>query len=407
VNFVTRWSQRRRAPEGVDPAALREATRPEPRRTRSWSFEEAREQAERLNELAVMSLFLHSAGTVEELLALFLERSPRATGAVVTYPLLLDRRRDVLHAAPVANLQDQAIEQASLAADVSLVDLDYPLELRSWRRNVMESGEVAITDDLKEVLGDVLEKDACDAIRRQLQITSVAVAPLVMEGETFGLCVFMYSGKEPDVEILELTAGHCTLALKDLLSGEESTRFGGIDTVTWVYSRGHLLEALDAEVVRARRNGRGLSLVLFDVDEFAQFNTSYGHTLGDRLLRAVAMNIASAIAPPEIVARYGGDEFAVLLPEANRAGAVELTSAIMAKLKALSVFDNEAGEPQGISVSAAIVSYPEDGSDREELLAAVEISIEQAKEENRAARAPARELTAVQQLRIAGRRGAA
>src|SRR5207302_1821432 len=64
---------------------------------------------------SVLSLFIHSAGTLEEMFSLFLERAPRVSGAVVTYPLLLDRRRDILHANPLANITDAGIEQACLA----------------------------------------------------------------------------------------------------------------------------------------------------------------------------------------------------------------------------------------------------------------------------------------------------
>lgn len=391
-----------RKPEGLDPEGLRRAARPD--RRRNLSPEDAQVRAERLSELAVLSLFLHSAGTMEEMLALFLERSPRVTGAVVSFPLLLDRRRDILHAGPLANVEDNGIEQACLASNVNLPELELPLPVRSWRRQVMEGGEVVMTEDLREVFDGGLDSDACESIRKHLQVTRVAAVPLVMEGETFGLCVFMFSGVEPDVEILELVAGHCTLALKDLMAGEETTRFGGIDPVTWVYTRRHFLEALEMEVLRARRYARGLSVITLDLDEFGEFNASFGHTLGDRVLRAVAMTLAGSIAPPEMVARYGGDEFVVLLPETNRAAAVELTASIMNKLARLSVFDDDAGEKQGISVSVAIVSYPEDGSTREEILASAEVGIEQAKEDRREALNPGRDLTPVQKLRISGRR---
>ena len=402
MKFVPRWSSRRH--ENADPEAFRRTARSDRRRVRSDDIAEVQEAAERLNELAVMSLFLHSAGTMEEMLALFLERSTRVSGATVTYPLLLDRRRDLLQALPLANIEDEGLDRASCAANVNLVDLEYPLPLRSWRRSVMEGGEVVLADDLEVVLGDVLGRDACERVRKQLRITKVGVVPLVMEGEAFGLCVFLFSGVEPDVDVLELAAGHCTLAIKDLMAGEESTRFGGIDPVTWVHSRGFFLEALESEVTRARRYNRGLSVVLFDLYDFSEFNASYGHTLGDRLLRSFAMTLAGSITLPEIVARFGGDEFAVLLPETNRAGAVELTSSVVKKLSTLSVFGSDAGGIDAVTASAAIVSYPEDGSSRDELLAAMEIALEQSKEERRAARHPQVELTAVQQLRLAGRR---
>jgi diguanylate cyclase (GGDEF)-like protein len=270
----------------------------------------------------------------------------------------------------------------------------------------MESGEVTVTDDIKAVLGSVLSKESCDGLRSQLEIQKVAVVPLVMEGESFGVTVFMYSGNEPDVDTLELTAGHITLALKALMFGEETTRFGGIDPVTWAHGRGFFLEALDSEVQRARRFGRGLSMVFMDLDEFGEFNANYGHTLGDRVLRSVAMTLASSIALPEIVSRYGADEFAVLLPESNRAMAVELTASVIRRLEELNVF-GDGHEEVRISASAAIVSFPEDGASREELLASAEMSLEQAKQERRLARQPKRELTPVQKLRLEGRRHSA
>lgn len=395
---------KRNRPEGLDPERLRQATRTDARRESPATEAELRERAERLHELAVLSLFLHSAGTLEEMLSLFLERSPRVTGAVVTYPLLLDRRRDLLTASHLASVDDPGLEQGSLAANENLADLEFTLPLRSWRRAVMEGGEVALGDDLRDLMEDVIGKEACDRVRRSLEITRVATVPLVMEGEVFGLLVCLYSGREPDVEILELAAGHCTLALKALLAGEETTRFGGIDPVTWAHSRGYFLEALESEVVRARRYGRGLSVIFFDVDDFGEFNANFGHTLGDRLLRSVAMTLAAAVSPPELVARVGGDEFAVLLPESNRATAVELTARILQKMQELSIFDSNSNESQGVSLSAAIVAYPEDGGTREELLTAAEFALEQAQAEHRARRAPQRELTPVQQLRLAGRR---
>jgi GGDEF domain-containing protein len=87
--------------------------------------------------------------------------------------------------------------------------------------------------------------------------------------------------------------------------------------------------------------------------------------------------------------------------------AVELTTAIIDKLDGLSVFESDAEGKTGVSASFAIVSYPEDGSSREELLAAADISLEQSKEERRAMRMPKRQLSPVQQLRLSGRRRSA
>jgi GGDEF domain-containing protein len=84
--------------------------------------------------------------------------------------------------------------------------------------------------------------------------------------------------------------------------------------------------------------------------------------------------------------------------------AVELTTELVDKLDTLSVFETDQDGKTGVSASFAIVSYPEDGASREELLAAAEMSLEQSKEERRAMRMPKRQLTPVQQLRMSGRR---
>jgi diguanylate cyclase (GGDEF)-like protein len=322
---------------------------------------------------------------MEEMMALFLERSPRVSGAVLTYPLLLDRRRDILTAQHLGSVDDPGLETASMAANENFADLEYPLPLRSWRRAIMEGGEVAITDDMREALEGVLGPDQCREVKKALQITRVATVPLVMEGEAFGICLFMFASEEPDVELLELVAGHTTLALKDIASGEEAARFGGIDPVTWAHSRTYFLESLEAEVARAKRFGREACVVLFDIDDFGEFNGSYGHTMGDRLLRAVAMSLAAPLSAPEFVARYGGDEFAMLLPEAMRQDAQLVIKEAVRDLSELSIFENNA-DSGGVSVCCAMVSYPEDGSSREELLAAAEHEMARVKELKRAQR---------------------
>jgi hypothetical protein len=96
-------------------------------------------QVRRLHELNLLALLLHSAGTVEEMMAHFLERAPEITGAKIVYPLLLDRRRDVLHAKPLEGTNDPRLDQASLAFEAEMTQLEFPLYLRSTRRIVLEA----------------------------------------------------------------------------------------------------------------------------------------------------------------------------------------------------------------------------------------------------------------------------
>ncbi len=337
-------------------------------------------QVERLREMNVLALFLHSAGTAGEIMGLFLERAPEISGAKVVYPLLLDRRRDVLHAKPLEGTNDARLDQASLAFEAEMTQLEFPLYLRSSRRIVLEGGEVVITNSVRDLAEDVLGKQSCDSGQKKLDVKKLAMVPLVVGTESLGLVTFMFDHEEIDVEMLELLSGHCTLALKASIDQEMAGRFGEVDEVTWLYNRRYFMDALAQEIVRAHRYSRALSLVLLDIDGFTAFNESYGPSMGDKLLRSVGMTLATSLAEPEIAARYGNDEFAVILPESNRATAVALTSKLMAQVGQVTVFGGS-GPPEPVTASVVIVCYPEDGTTREELIEAAEAGLSEAKEE--------------------------
>jgi diguanylate cyclase (GGDEF)-like protein len=161
---------------------------------------------------------------------------------------------------------------------------------------------------------------------------------------------------------------------------EEMGRFGEVDQVTWLHNRRHFMEALHREVARAKRYRRSLSLIFLDIDHFSAFNESYGPTLGDRLLRSVGMLLAEMVTEPEVVARFGADEFGLILPEVNRAAAVSVTTSLMARLGQVTVFSGS-GSPEPVTASAAIVCYPEDGATARELVATAATGLEEAKRE--------------------------
>ena len=249
----------------------------------------------------MLALRLHSAGTSTEILTLFLDRAPEISGAKVVYPLLLDRRRDVLHAKPLEGTTDARLDQASLAFEAEMTQLEFPLYLRSTRRIILEGGEVVITSSVRDLAEDVLGTQSCESGQKRLDVKKLAMVPLVMNGEPLGLITFMFDHEEIDVEMLELLAGHCTLALKASLDQERrGGRFSEVDEVTWLYNRRYFLDTLAQEIVRAHRYSRPLSIVLLDIDGFTRLQRSYGPSMGDKLLRSVAMTLA-------IVAHGAGD----------------------------------------------------------------------------------------------------
>jgi diguanylate cyclase (GGDEF)-like protein len=102
---------------------------------------------------------------------------------------------------------------------------------------------------------------------------------------------------------------------------EEIYRLSTIDGLTETYNKRFFLDALERELNRAARYGRGVSLALFDIDHFKKINDTHGHLAGDYVLRELAVLVNQNIRRQDILARYGGEEFAIILPEIDIPGA--------------------------------------------------------------------------------------
>lgn len=337
------------------------------------------ERERQLHGLAVLSLFLHSTATIEEMLGMLLEQAPTVTGAVLVYPLLLERKRQTLRATILEGSTDSRLEAAMEAFQEDLTALEFSLAKNQQLYRTLEGGEVVLRDSFDILFEGVLAEEQWRPAEKALQIRKLALVPMIVENEDLGLVVFAFDREEIDVEALELLVGHLTLALRDLLVRDEAVRFSDVDPLTWVHNRRYLMHALDSEMVRAGRYGRGLSLVVLDIDGFAQFNDAYGQSMGDRLLRTVATTLAETVSPPELVARLKDDDFAVLLPETNRATAVTATTRLLASLTRVSAFSNTDQDAEPVTVSVAIACFPEDAGTPQALLERALADLESAK----------------------------
>jgi diguanylate cyclase (GGDEF)-like protein len=342
------------------------------------------ERERQLHGLGILSLFLHSTATIEELMAMLLEQAPTVTGAILVYPLLLDRKRQLLRASALQGCHDSRLEAAMEAFQEDLTALEFSLVQNNDLFKILEDGEVALRRSFATIMQGLIEEERWKAADEALGVRKIAFVPMVVESEPLGMVIFAFDREDIDIETLELLAGHLTLGLRDLLVRDEALRFSDVDPVTWVHNRRYLLHELESEMVRAGRYGRGLSLVLLDLDDFGDFNSTFGQSMGDRLLRAVATTLAETVSPPEIVARIRDDDFAVLLPETNRAAAVTTTTRLLASVAQVSIFASGDAEAQPVTVSVAITCFPEDGATPHALLERAQNDLETAKRERNA-----------------------
>jgi diguanylate cyclase (GGDEF)-like protein len=149
------------------------------------------------------------------------------------------------------------------------------------------------------------------------------------------------------------------------------------DELTGLYNRGQLFPTLEEEVQRTRRSERGFCLLMIDLDGLKAVNDSYGHHRGDEVLRQLGNVFRHSIRLVDTAYRYGGDEFLVLLPETDFAGAFVVAEKIRMGAEEIGLVAG--GGELLTSVSIGLVSCPEDGTSVEELMIAADRAMYQAK----------------------------
>jgi two-component system, cell cycle response regulator len=137
---------------------------------------------------------------------------------------------------------------------------------------------------------------------------------------------------------------------------EEIYRMTIVDGLVQIFNKRYLYEALEREMIRARRHGRDLSVVMFDIDHFKRVNDQFGHLAGDYVLKELARVVQARIRRDEVFARYGGEEFALVLPETALLGAKQLCETLREKVAEHKfTFQNES-MPVTISLGAALMA---------------------------------------------------
>jgi diguanylate cyclase (GGDEF)-like protein len=167
------------------------------------------------------------------------------------------------------------------------------------------------------------------------------------------------------------------LKLRELLRNQ-SIR----DPLTGLYNRRYLEESLNRELQRAKRAGRNLSLVMLDLDHFKHFNDTFGHQVGDILLKEVAGVIKSRVRAGDLACRYGGEEFSLIVADADTEGTHKCVESIREAVKHLSIYNR--GQTLGtITVSAGIATYPAHSANSEDLIRAADEALYRAKKAGR------------------------
>ena len=213
---------------------------------------------------------------------------------------------------------------------------------------------------------------------------SLISAPILYRGRLYGVInVNNKRSREPysddDLELLEHTAAHAAVAVANAQSYEELLDRAQHDSLTGLANHGHFWAAMAREWERADRYGRELSLVMIDLDNFKRSNDAHGHLSGDETLRAVASVLQDSARGADLAARYGGDEFAVILPETSPDGALAFAEKIRQRIES----DRIGPDGFPLTLSIGVATHPGDAESAADLVRAADRELYRAKQGGR------------------------
>ena len=151
-------------------------------------------------------------------------------------------------------------------------------------------------------------------------------------------------------KMLGAAAAVAAIAIKNMQLFLETREYGLRDSLTGCFTRGHGLELLDRELKLSSRMRRPLSIVMFDVDDFKTINDELGHLCGDELLRSVGAQLTRVLRTTDIRARYGGDEFLIILPDTPSLGAEQVAQCLCREIGTLTA----SGATRTVHVTASL-----------------------------------------------------
>jgi diguanylate cyclase (GGDEF)-like protein len=201
---------------------------------------------------------------------------------------------------------------------------------------------------------------------------TIMCVPIKSKGNILGVLeILNKTTNEPftreDLNLILRIVDHAAIAIERASLYQKMEELSITDDLTKLFNTRYLNRTLEIEINRAKRHQTSLSLIFMDVDHFKTINDNYGHLVGSKLLVEMGQLLIRCLRTVDIVARYGGDEFVIVLPQTRPANAIQIAERIRKAIER-NVFLKKDGYSLRLTASFGVASYPESSKTKEELL---------------------------------------
>jgi diguanylate cyclase (GGDEF)-like protein len=226
-----------------------------------------------------------------------------------------------------------------------------------------------------------------DALLANVGAQSALIVPLMVNNRALGSLQLFSPEPEAftreDAQLLWILALVAENQLNREYDNDGLLRFAFTDYLTGLRTRGYFEQQLELEFKRAERKKQSFALVMLDLDFFKQLNDSYGHHIGDQVLRDVAALLMKDMREIDTVARYGGEEFVIILPETTRAGAIFVAERLRRTIEQSKFFAGSPSAVERLTISVGIAMYDEDAQFKRDLIECADAALYAAKARGR------------------------
>ena len=205
---------------------------------------------------------------------------------------------------------------------------------------------------------------------------NLVLEPLFVENDHLGYIVFEYGPKKG--VIYEILRAEISGGIKGALIIEELKKLAITDPLTSLPNRRALDEILQREIERSKRYNRPLSVMVIDLDNFKMVNDTFGHSFGDEVLKTVGKILRESCRKVDIVGRYGGDEFIIILPETNLKNTIKVANKLIKNVDKIELFSPNKARIY-LSISIGIAVYPDTTIELEKLINFADLAMYEAK----------------------------